>query len=102
MVEPAADFSSFQDSVFSDLMSSVKTASAIAASDVGFLRSSESEFAPALDAANARILALTNKLLLNAASGSDITAPKLVESDDVEYKWGDVVEVVDYLLEKAV
>lgn len=101
---PTADtFTHFQDTLFSRVVATVKTAGAIAASDVSFQRSSDPAFNEGLDEVSARILGLANQLLRAAARGSDIaTPPRMRDVDDVENGWGEVVEVVDYLLEKAV
>ncbi|KAI5842547.1 ribonuclease H-like domain-containing protein [Morchella snyderi] len=101
---PTADtFTHFQDTLFSRVVATVKTAGAIAASDVSFQRSSDPAFNAGLDEVSARILALANQLLRAAARGSpEIAAPaRMRDVDDVENGWGGVVEVVDYLLEKA-
>ncbi|RPB15239.1 hypothetical protein P167DRAFT_543179 [Morchella conica CCBAS932] len=102
---PTADtFTHFQDTLFSRVVATVKTAGAIAASDVSFQRSSDPAFNEGLDEVSARILGLANQLLHAAARGSsDIATPaRMRDVDDVENGWGEVVEVVDYLLEKAV
>lgn len=98
----SGDFPTLQDGVQKAVMSTVKCVNALAAGDIDFQRSSDGEFASAADATSARILALVNSLLKNAAAGSDIEPPTLRDADDVDNKWGDVVEVVDYLLERAV
>lgn len=96
------DFSALQDGIYGAVMSAVKAVGALAAADIDFQRSSDPEFASAADATGARILELANLLLRSAATGSDIDPPVLAEEDDVETKWGDVVEVADFLLERAV
>ncbi|KAH0609546.1 uncharacterized protein H6S33_013032 [Morchella sextelata] len=100
---PTADtFTHFQDTLFSRVVATTKTAGAIAASDVSFQRSSDPAFNEGLDEVSARILGLANQLLRAAARGSEIATPsRMRDVDDVENGWGEVVEVVDYLLEKA-
>ncbi|KAF8250295.1 hypothetical protein K440DRAFT_619784 [Wilcoxina mikolae CBS 423.85] len=98
---PSGDFSTFQDGIFSAVMSTVKAVGALAAGDIDFQRSSDPEFASAADATSARILELANSLLRSAVAGSDIEPPVLREDDDVENKWGEIVEVADFLLERA-
>lgn len=101
-MDPEGDFTTFQDAIFTSIMTSVQTSGRIAAEDVSFHRSSNPDFNAALDGTSARILTLVNRLLKSASRGSDITGPKMQDTDDVDTKWGDVVEIVDFLLEKAV
>lgn len=96
------EFAVFQEGVFSTIMACVRSSSAISNADISFQRSSNPDFATILDETTARILVLANQLLRSASKGSDIAAPKMVDVDDVDNKWNDVVEVVDYVLEKAV
>jgi len=98
----AGDFSAFQDGIFGAVMSTVKAVGALAAGDIDFQRSTDPEFASAADATSARILELANSLLRSAAAGSDIELPVLKQEDDVENKWNEIVEVADFLLERAV
>lgn len=100
-LDPTTSFTPFQDAVFSDVMSAVKSASALASNDLDFHRSSDPTFAAALDATQKRILDLTYALLKSAADGSDIAAPRLTSEDDVDDKWPAVVDVADFLLERA-
>jgi exosome complex exonuclease RRP6 len=97
----AGDFSSFQDDVYSAIMSTVKAASALASTDIPFQRSSDPDFASTADATSARILSFANQLLRSAAGGSDVEPPVLKDEDDIENKWRDIVEVADFLLERA-
>ncbi|KAG0128426.1 ribonuclease H-like domain-containing protein [Tuber indicum] len=94
-------FSEMQDRLLAAVVATVKTSSGLAAEDVDFHRASNSEFGPSLDDCNERILAITNRLLASATCGSNISAPKLKEADDVENHWTKIVEVIDDLLEKA-
>jgi exosome complex exonuclease RRP6 len=96
------DFAAFQDGIQKAVMSTVKAVNALAAGDIDFQRSSDPDFASAADTTSARILEIANRLLKSAAAGADIEPPTLTEEDDVENKWGDIVEVADYLLERAV
>jgi len=98
----SSDFSSLQDGIQKAVVSTVKAVNKLAAGDIDFQRSSDAEFASVADATSARILALVNSLLKNAAAGSDMEPPALTEQDDFETKWDDVVQVVDYLFERAV
>lgn len=101
-MKPEEDFTTFQDAIFTSVMSSVQTSGRIAAEDVSFHRSSNPDFNAALNETSARVLALVNRLLKSASRGSDLTAPKMQDIDDVDTKWDDAVEIVDFMLEKAV
>lgn len=101
-MNPEENFTTFQDAIFTSVMTSVQTSGRIAAEDVSFQRSSNPDFNTALDETSARVLALVGRLLKSASRGSDLAAPKIQDIDDVDTKWGDVVEVVDFMLEKAV
>lgn len=96
------NFTALQDAIFASVMASVQTSGRIAAEDVSFHRSSNPDLNAALDGTSARILTLVNRLLKSASRGSDLTGPKMQDTDDVDTKWGDVVEIVDFMLEKAV
>jgi exosome complex exonuclease RRP6 len=55
----------------------------------------------ALDAQNARLLQIAQRLLENAAASSDAVGPKLPDIEAIDGNWKGVVDVVDSLLEKA-
>jgi len=97
----ATNFNSFQQRVTSALLSTTKSASQIAAEDLSFHRSSSKAVSQTLDAQNARLLALTNRLLKAVTAGSDVRGPKLQDQESVEDNWRDIVDVVDDLLEQA-
>jgi exosome complex exonuclease RRP6 len=102
MTDTPSEFSQFQDGIFGALMPTVKAIGTLAAGDIDFQRSSDGEFAKAADATGARILELANLLLKSAALGGDIDSPVLKEEDDVDTKWSSIVDVADFLLERAV
>ncbi|CCX17119.1 ribonuclease H-like domain-containing protein [Pyronema domesticum] len=101
MTDSPSEFSQFQDGIFGALMPTVKAIGTLAAGDIDFQRSSDGEFAKAADATGARILELANLLLKSAALGGDIDSPVLKEEDDVDTKWSGIVDVADFLLERA-
>jgi len=101
----SSDFPQLQDDVQRAVMTTVRAVNALAASDIDFQRSSDGTFARAADATGACVLTLVNALLRNAAAGvADVAAPALAptEPDDIDSRWADVVDVVDFLLERAV
>ena len=100
-MDVAADFKSYQDRVTSSLREVVRSASQISNQDLSFHRSSSDKVSRSLDAQNAHLLRLTNKLLKAASKDTSIKAPDLRDVDGVEDNWKGVVDVVDDLLEKA-
>lgn len=80
------------------LISTTKAASAVGAHDVLFECSIDREFASAFNVVADKLLHLTNRLLRFAGSqGEDFE-----DEDSYENRWGEVVDVVDGLLERAV
>jgi exosome complex exonuclease RRP6 len=97
----AADFKSFQEKVQRSLVNVTKTAGQLSAEDLSFHRSSSGKLSKSLDAQNARLLQLTNKLLKAATKDTQIAPPKLRNQEEVEDKWRSTVDVIDDLLEKS-
>ena len=95
------DFKSFQDKVQQSLLAVTKTAGQLSAEDLSFHRSSSGKLSKNLDAQNARLLQLTNKLLKAATKETPIVPPKLRDHEEVEDKWRNTVDVIDDLLEKS-
>lgn len=92
----------FQDRVTSSLLDVTRIAGEISAEDLSFHRSSNTAFSRSLDAQNARLLQLTQKLLQAATrTGSSVSPPKLRDREDLDDKWPRLVDVVDDLLEHA-
>jgi hypothetical protein len=117
MADPPG-FNNLQSNLKSALLSTTRTTSALIAEDLPFQRSLDPAFARSLDAQNARLLALAERLLASAVADSEevvstrssasrsstssrISAPKLEDSDALERNWSGVVDVVDSLLERT-
>ena len=100
-MDPSQDFKSFQDSLQSRLLSTVKSVNRIAREDLEFQRTVNPDVAESLDAQSARLLGLANRLAAAAAATCRVEAPKLEDVDDVEMKWTGIVDVVDSLLERV-
>ena len=96
-----ADFKSFQERVSLSLVNVTRTAGQIAAEDLSFHRSSNAGLSKSLDAQNARLLALTSKLLKAATKDTSITPPRIQDTEQIEDEWKGVVDVIDDLLEKS-
>lgn len=95
------DFKTLQDEIQAALIATTRTTGQISSEDLGFQRSLNPDVGTALDEQTDRVLALASALLKSAASISELRAPVLQDSDDVETNWRGVVDVVDSLLEKA-
>ena len=63
-----------------------------------FERSIDSEFDSSLMAVTERLLSITNRLLMFGG----LQGEEFEDEDDLEDRWGDIVDVVDTLLERAV
>ncbi|CAO2656384.1 Nn.00g051870.m01.CDS01 [Neocucurbitaria sp. VM-36] len=94
-------FKTLQDEISKALVSTTRSASRINSADITFQRSLNPEVGTQLDAQNARLLHLAQRLLENAAASSDAVGPKLPDVESVDANWRGVVDVIDSLLEKA-
>jgi exosome complex exonuclease RRP6 len=94
-------FKTLQTEISAALKSTTKSASLIGAADIPFQRSLNPDAGTQLDAQNARLLHLAQRLLKNAAASSDAVGPKLPDVEAIDANWRGVVDVIDSLLEKA-
>ncbi|CAG5148858.1 uncharacterized protein ALTATR162_LOCUS2257 [Alternaria atra] len=94
-------FKTLQTEISAALKSTTKSASLIGAADISFQRSLNPDAGTQLDAQNARLLHLAQRLLENAAASSDAVGPKLPDVEAIDANWRGVVDVIDSLLEKA-
>lgn len=94
-------FKTLQDEISKALVSTTRSASRISGADITFQRSLNPEVGSQLDAQNARLLHLAQRLLENAAASSDAVGPKLPDVEAIDANWRGVVDVIDSLLEKA-
>ncbi|KAK1069263.1 exosome nuclease subunit [Friedmanniomyces endolithicus] len=100
------DLTALQSATTSALLATTRTASHLANSDLPYRRSLDAELSSALDAQNARLLAVAERLLGSATRSAAETgvrshAPRVRSIDGVEGNWRAVVDVVDSLLERA-
>lgn len=102
-MDASAEFSSFNETVKTALVQTIRTVNHISSEDIDFHCNSNPEFAESLNEERSRLLSLTSSLLRVATAGTDdIKAPPVLENvDDVEDNWRGVVDVIDNLLEKA-
>ena len=108
---PNSPFTSLQKSLQTPLVATTRTTSALCAEDLPFQRSLDPTFARDLDAQNARLLKLAERLLAQATQGEEpapgvhvsnrVKAPKLGDAEELDGKWREVVDVVDSLLERT-
>ncbi|KAF2714131.1 exosome complex exonuclease-like protein Rrp6 [Pleomassaria siparia CBS 279.74] len=94
-------FKTLQDTISTALVSTTRSATRISSADIPFQRSLNPEIGTALDAQNARLLHLAQRLLENAAASSDAVGPRLPDAEAIDGNWKGVVDVIDSLLEKA-
>jgi exosome complex exonuclease RRP6 len=94
-------FKTLQDSLSAALVSTTRSATQLSSADIPFQRSLNPALGRALDAQNARLLQIAQRLLENAAASSNAVGPKLPDVEAVDGNWRGVVDVVDSLLEKA-
>ncbi|KAI9254611.1 ribonuclease H-like domain-containing protein [Phascolomyces articulosus] len=99
--DPKGQFKEYQQSLFNALVSATKASSAIPVKDVGFLRSLDRQFAKDLDTSGSRLLKATNQLLQQCSSDTGVQVSKYEDIDDVNERYGGVVDIIDSLLEKA-
>ncbi|KAG8624517.1 hypothetical protein KVT40_007584 [Elsinoe batatas] len=95
------DSASLLESISSSLLAVTRSANALAAEDLDFHRSLDPSIGIKIDQQNARLLSLADRLLGNAASGSEVVRPRLTDADAVDENWKAIVDVLDSLLEKA-
>ena len=88
----------WQANLLKFLISTTKAASAVGSHDISFERSIDSEFDSSLTTVTDRLLNLSNRLL----KFSGLQGEEFEDEDDLEDRWGEVVDVVDGLLERAV
>ncbi|KAF7534219.1 hypothetical protein G7054_g6433 [Neopestalotiopsis clavispora] len=100
-MDSSQDFKSTQEKVQGALVKATRTSNSIAAEDLNFQRRSNPAAGEALDEASERLLALSTSLLKSATRGTNNTAPRLEDADDVDVHWSRIVDVIDTLLEKA-
>ncbi|KAI1204710.1 ribonuclease H-like domain-containing protein [Annulohypoxylon truncatum] len=95
------DFKSIQDKIQSALVATTRLTNQIAAEDVNFQRTSNPDVEEQLDDTSGRLLALASSLLKSSTKSTDIKAPSIEDSDEIDVQWSRIVDVVDTLLEKA-
>lgn len=94
-------FKNLKDGISVALVDTTRTAGQISNEDLAFHRSSNPSIAPLLEQQSSRLLGLARKITRSATSGTEVTAPHIVNADSVEDNWKSIVDVVDNLLEKA-
>ncbi|KAF2018509.1 hypothetical protein BU24DRAFT_343073 [Aaosphaeria arxii CBS 175.79] len=94
-------FKALQDTVSAALVSTTRAATQLSKTDISFQRSLDTKVAVSLDAQNARLLKLAQRLLENAAASPDAVGSKLPDTEAIDGNWKGIVDIIDSLLEKA-
>lgn len=97
-MDPAL-FSNFQDRLYDSLVSATKAVTVIGSQDINFYCSLDPYFASSLANCNKRFLDLINYIVHLVSSER---FGKIEDHDDLNYKWLDIIDVIDSLFEKAV
>ncbi|QSL64779.1 hypothetical protein MERGE_002081 [Pneumocystis wakefieldiae] len=96
-MDPAL-FSNFQDRLYDSLVSATKAVTVIGSQDINFYCSLDPYFASSLANCNKRFLDLINYIVHLVSSER---FGKIEDHDDLNYKWLDIIDVIDSLFEKA-
>jgi len=106
-MDPSEPFSALESRITSALVASTRITSQLCAEDIPFHRSLDPSIGTQIDRQNERLLALADRLLSSAATGSDAVGHRdnhkslLPDADALESNWRGVVDVLDSLLERA-
>lgn len=95
------DFQALQTRITDALVAATRSTTRVCAEDLSFYRSLDPNIAVALDRQHGRILSIAERLLGNAAAGTNVPNPVLSDADSLETGWRGVVDVVDGLLEQT-
>ncbi|KAH7138281.1 ribonuclease H-like domain-containing protein [Dendryphion nanum] len=94
-------FKAHYDTITAALVSTTRSATQLNTADIPFQRSLDPTVGVAIDAQNARLLHLAQRLLESAAAGSDAVGPKLPDVEAIDDNFKGIVDVIDSLREKA-
>jgi len=95
------DFKAVKDNLQSALVSTIKATNKLAAQDLPFQRTVNSDIDRRLDESTSRILGLATQLLKAAPRPGRAAPPKLEEIEDIDMNWRRIVDVVDATFEQA-
>lgn len=101
MADDDEPFKEIRVSISSALVEVTRSVGRISSEDLAFQRSSNPSIAPLLDEQASNLLNLVQDLTKISASGTEVTPPRLLDTDSVEDNWKNIVDVIDNLLEKA-
>jgi exosome complex exonuclease RRP6 len=96
-MDPKA-YPEWQSKLLKQLVSTTRAASVLASHDLSFESSIDSAFNTSLNALTNRLLSTTNSLLKFAGHEGE----NFSDEEDLQDRWGEAVDVVDSLLERAV
>lgn len=87
-----------EERISAAVQETVKAAAIVGSNDLAFHRNLDADFSTSLDSCLKRLLGLTTSLLSYAIEGE---YDSLRDSDDVNARWGEMIDVVDSLLEQT-
>lgn len=100
--DPKSQFKEYQESLFKSLVAATNAANALPSDDLGFYRSLDRQFAKDLDTCGSRLLTVANTVVQHCSSDTGAEFTSVDDVDDATFRFNNVIDVVDGLLEKAV
>lgn len=100
--DPKDQFKEYQESLFKSLVAATNAANALPSDDLGFYRSLDRQFAKDLDTCGSRLLTVANNVVQHCSGDTGAEFMAVDDVDDATFRFNNVIDVVDGLLEKAV
>lgn len=100
--DPKSQFKEYQESLFKSLVAATNAANALPSDDLGFYRSLDRQFAKDLDTCGSRLLTVANNVVQHCSGDTGAEFTSVDDVDDATFRFNNVIDVVDGLLEKAV
>ncbi|CDS03624.1 hypothetical protein LRAMOSA01026 [Lichtheimia ramosa] len=99
--DPKSQFKEYQESLFKSLVAATNAANALPSDDLGFYRSLDRQFAKDLDTCGSRLLTVANNVVQHCSGDTGAEFTSVDDVDDATFRFNNVIDVVDGLLEKA-
>ncbi|KAI7883627.1 hypothetical protein K492DRAFT_205290 [Lichtheimia hyalospora FSU 10163] len=99
--DPKDQFKEYQESLFKSLVAATNAANALPSDDLGFYRSLDRQFAKDLDTCGSRLLTVANNVVQHCSGDTGTEFMTVDDVDDATFRFNNVIDVVDGLLEKA-
>lgn len=100
--DPRQDFKNYQESLYKALLSATAASNSISSEDLSFYRSLDQQLAKDLDVCSSKVLQIANRFTKHVVQDTGNEVRNYEDLEDVENQFGNVIEVVDTLLERAV